>query len=70
MSIPVEVDKPRTFTRTEAIQLLTMLEASQFDDDYEELDLANMSNEDLEEELCMSGVVHDNDMLGVVDDAV
>ena len=69
MTIPVEVNEPRTFTRTEAIELLKQLADSQFGDpdEYDNPDPTTLSNEELEEELCLSGVVHDNDILGVVD---
>ena len=66
MTIPT--DECRHYTRKEAIELLIMLQESQYDpDEVEPYDFDSMSNADLEEELCMSGVVHDNDMLGVID---
>ena len=66
----VELTEPKHFTRTEAIDLLKILENSQYDDEeIEPYDFDTMSNEDLEEELCLSGVIHDCYMLGVIDDA-
>ena len=61
---------PRTYTRSEAVQLLNQLTESQFGDpdEYDDPDPTTLTNEELEEELCLSGVVHDEDMAGVVDD--
>ena len=58
----------RSFSRTTAIDKFKMLQESQFDDDeIEPYVFENMTNDDMEEELCMSGVVHDSDMVGVYD---
>ena len=56
----------RKYTRAEAIELLTLLQESQYDDEIDPYDFDSMDNAELEEELCLSGVVHDDDMLGVI----
>jgi len=61
----------RTFTRSEAIDILI----EQSDPDVDEMPsedfetyVEGLSNEELEEELCLTGYIHDEDMGGVVDD--
>lgn len=56
------------FLREDAIRVLSEL---QDDDDYvsdsDRIDFSEMSNEDLESNLCLSGIIHDEDMGGVFD---
>lgn len=54
----------KTITRAEAINLLVDLSLD--DDDGEVFDFPNMTNDDLLEELCLSGIFHDEDLDAVV----
>ena len=53
----------RIFTRQEAIDMLLEIQ-----DEEDETDIKELSCEELEEELCLSGLVHDEDMGGVEED--
>ncbi len=54
-------------TRAEAIEHLTRLQEDNDDFDVEPYNFPEMSNTDLENELCSSGMIHDNHMDTVVD---
>jgi len=56
------------FLRTDAIRVLSeMQDDADYLDDSDRTNFAEMSNEDLEAELCLSGIIHDEDMGGVFD---
>lgn len=56
------------FPRSQAEALLKTLEDDNGDSDITPYNFSEMSNEELEEELCLSGTIHDELMDGVVDD--
>ena len=56
-----------TFTRTEARQIIDDSFDPDFMEEEDRLDTASMTDEELEEELCSSGYVHDDDFGGIVD---
>jgi hypothetical protein len=54
------------FTRSEAIEHLLRLQKDNEDFDIEPFDFSTMSNEDLGDELCSSGMVHDTNFDSVI----
>lgn len=54
------------FTRADAIMVLNALNEDLDPEDQQ--DYSNMSNDELESELCLSGMIHDEYMAGVFDD--
>jgi len=57
----------QTFTRPQAIANLKVLDEDGADYGVEPTEYASMSNDELEAEICMAGIVHDADMKGVFD---
>lgn len=60
----------RAFSRASALNALRELDEQNDIDPEDAVEYASMDNDELEAEICLSGIVHDTDMVGVFDNDI